>query len=167
MKIPHALAIVAAVLVAASALVGTGAAPQDKPASRTGVVNLKECLDKTRNAWIADIDAELQKLQEAESGRATDLNPQERARIRTKLLDLSNKRKLEVYGEIVRLSGVLARERGFDLVQRIDRMPSMESGDTDLMAQIDRRSVVYYEPAIDLTPALLDRLNRDYAARKK
>lgn len=157
MKLPHAALIVAAVLVAA--------APQDKPASRTGVLNLKECMDKTRNSWIADIEAELAKLQEAESGRATDLNPQERARIRAKFLELSNKRKLEVYGEIVRLSGALARERGFDLVQRIERMP--ESGDVDLMAQIERRSVVHYEPAIDLTPALLDRLNRDYAARKK
>ena len=150
-------------------LAGAFALAQDKPAagSRTGVLNLRDCLDKTRNAWIADIEQEIHKLQDAESGRAIDLNPQERARIRTKLLDLTNRRKLEVYIEIVRISGEVARERGFDLVQRIDRMPVIESGDTDLTAQIDRRLVVHHDAAIDLTPAVLERINRDYAARKK
>jgi Skp family chaperone for outer membrane proteins len=157
----------AAVVLLLSAAFAIGA--QDKPAagSRTGVLNLRDCMDKTRNAWIAEIEHEIQKLQEAESGRAIDLNPQERARIRTKLLDLSNRRKLEVYIEIVRVSGEVARERGFDLVQRIDRMPVIESGDTDLTAQIDRRLVVHHDVAIDLTSAVLERINRDYAARKK
>lgn len=142
---------------------------QDKPAigARTGVLNLRECMDKARNAWIADIEQEIHKMQEAESGRAIDLNPQERARIRTKLLDLSNKRKLEVYNEIVRLSGEAAKERGFDLVQRADRMPVIESGDTDLAAQIDRRAVVHYDASIDLTSTVLERINREYAARKR
>jgi Skp family chaperone for outer membrane proteins len=145
------------------------AGAQDKPAvgARIGVLNLRDCLDKARNTWIADIEQEVHKLQEAESGRATDLNPQERARIRTKILDLSNKRKLEVYNEIVRVSGDVAKERGFDLVQRVDRMPVIESGDTDLMAQIDRRGVVHFDPSIDVTSAVLERINKDYAGRKK
>ena len=151
---------------AASTRLGTS---QDKPAARarTGVLNLRDCMDKAKNAWIADIEKEIQKLQEAESGRAIDLNPQERQRIRTKILDLSNKRKLEVYGEIVRISGEAAKERGFDLVQRVDRMPVVESGDTDLGAQIDRRSVVHYDASIDLTATVLERVNSEYAARKK
>lgn len=142
---------------------------QDKPAAgaRTGVLNLRDCMDKSKNTWIADIEKEIQKMQEAESGRAIDLNPQERLRIRTKILDLSNKRKLEVYNEIVRISGDIAKERGFDLVQRVDRMPVVESGDTDLAAQIDRRGVVHYDPSIDLTATVLERLNREYAERKK
>ena len=145
------------------------AGAQDKPAAgaRTGVLNLRDCMDKAKNAWIADIEQEIHKLQEAESGRAIDLNPQERQRIRTKILDLSNKRKLEVYNEIVRISGEFAKERGFDLVQRVDRMPVVESGDTDLAAQIDRRSVVHYDASIDLTGTVLERINREYAARKK
>src|SRR5436190_15236572 len=140
---------------------------QDKPAAggaRTGVLNLRDCMDKARNAWIADIEQEIHKLQEAESGRAIDLNPQERSRIRAKLLDLSNRRKLEVYNEIVRISAEAARERGFDLVQRSDRMPAIDGADTDLMAQIDRRLVVHHEAAIDLTATVLERINRDYAA---
>jgi Skp family chaperone for outer membrane proteins len=171
-------AAIAVLLAAALALQASGqdksfdlALPglaQDKPAgARTGVLNLRDCMDKSRNRWIADIEQELQKMQEAESGRATDLNPQERARIRTKILDLSNKRRLEVYNEVVRLSGAVARERGFDLVQRVDRMPVIESGDTDLLAQIDRRGIVHYEPAIDITGEVVERLNKDHAARKK
>jgi len=157
--------IAVALLVAAAVLV---AAAQDKAAgARTGVLNLRECLDKSRNHWIADIEQEVQKVQDAESGRAIDLNPQERARISTKILDLSNKRKLEVYNEIVRISGDVAKERGFDLVQRVDRMPVIESGDTDLMAQIDRRAVVHYDASIDLTSTVLERINKEYAGRKK
>ena len=160
MKIAVVVFAAAAVLVAAA---------QDKPAlgPRTGVLNLRECMDKTKNAWIADILQEVHKLQEAESGRAIDLNPQERARIRTKILDLSNKRLIEVYNEIVRISGEAAKERGFDLVQRVDRMPAIESGDADLAAQIDRRSVIHYDASIDLTATVLERINRDYAAKKK
>ena len=158
MRIAAVLAVVFAAALAAKA--------QNNPApgARIGVLNLRDCMDKTRNTWIAQIDAEVQKMQEAEAGRATDLNPQERARIRTKLLDLSNKRKLEVYSEIVRLSGEIAKERGFDLIQRTDRMPVVESGDTDLAAQMERRAIVHFDPAIDITAEVLERLNR---ARKE
>jgi Skp family chaperone for outer membrane proteins len=141
---------------------------QGAPAGgRVGVLNLRDCMDKTKNHWIADIDQELQKLQEADSGRATDLNPQERLRIRTKNLDASNRKRLEVYTEIVRISGALAKERGYDVVQRVERMPTLESGDTDLMGQIDRRTIVHFDPAVDLTTVVLEQINKDYATRKK
>ncbi len=166
MKIALRMAAVPAVLIIA--VLGLQASGQDKPAgARTGVLQLRDSMDRGRNAWIAAIDAEIQKMQEAEAGRATDLNPQERARIRTKIGDYSNKRKLEVYQEIVRLSGVVAKERGFDVVQRLDRMPVIESGDTDLMAQIDRRAVIAYDPAVDITSEVVDRLNKEHAARRK
>jgi Skp family chaperone for outer membrane proteins len=163
MKSAAVPALVAVLLAAAFALA------QDKPAAggRSGVLNMRECMDKAHNVWIADIEQELQKMQEAEAGRAIDLNPQERARIRTKILDHSNRRKLEVYTQIVRITGEAARERGFELVQRVDRMPVIESGDTDLPAQIDRRLVVHNDPAIDLTPTVLERINKEYAAKKK
>ena len=163
---PTASAAVAFLLLAALAL---QARQQNNPApgARTGVLNLRECTDKARNAWIAEIDAEVQKMQEAEAGRATDLNPQERARIRNKILDFSNKRRLEVYAEIVRLSGEIAKERGFDLVQRVDRMPAVESGDADLGTQMERRAIVHYDPAIDITGEVLARLNQVHAAKKK
>jgi Skp family chaperone for outer membrane proteins len=165
MKLSHvAVAALALSLAAALAVQGQEKAP---PGGRIGVVNLRDCLDKTKNQWIADIDLELQRLQEADSGRATDLNPQERLRIRTKNLDAGNRRRLEVYTEIVRLSSLLAKERGFDVVQRIDRMPTLESGDADLMGQIDRRAIVHFDPSIDLTASVLEQLNKGYAARKK
>lgn len=163
---PRASAVIAVILVGALAVRAGG---QDKAAAggRVGVLNLSDCVDKARNHWIAEIDQEIQKLQEAESGRATDLNPKERIRIRTKIQDLKNKKGLEVYNEVVRLSGVVAKERGFDLIQRADRMPVIEAGDTDLSAQIDRRAIVHYDPAIDITAEVLDRINKDHEARKK
>src|SRR5690349_4603696 len=134
---PRAATVIAVTLIAALAL----AAAQDKPAAgaRSGTLNVRDCMDKTRNQWMAEIEQELAKMQEAASGRATDLNPQERARIRTKHLDHANKRRLELYAAIVRIAADVAKERGFDLVHRIDRVPTVESGDPDLMAQIFSR----------------------------
>jgi Skp family chaperone for outer membrane proteins len=165
MKLISAASAAVAVLLLSAFLLQAQNAPA--AGARSGVLNLRDCMDKAKNAWIADIEQEIQKLQEAESGRATDLNPQERARIRTKILDLTNKRRLEVYTEIVRLSAAIAKERGFDLVQRIDRMPVVESGDTDLGAQIDRRTIVHFDPAIDITAEVLERINKQHAEKKK
>jgi len=165
MKIsPVLIAVLSLSLAAALAVQGQDKAPA---AGRTGVLNLRECMDRARNRWIADVEGELQKQQEADSGRATDLNPQERLRIRTKNQDAANRKRLEVYTEIVRLAGTVARERGYDLVQRIDRMPVLESGDPDVMGEIERRGVLYSDPSIDLSAEVLERLNRGYAARKK
>lgn len=159
-----ASAVIAVLLLSALILQAQNA---PAPGARAGVLNLRDCMDKARNHWIADIEQEVHKVQEAESGRATDLNPQERARIRTKILDLSNKRRLEVYNEVVRISGVVAKERGFDLIQRVERVPAFESGDTDLVAQLDRRSIVHFDPAIDITSEVVERINRQYGERKK
>ena len=170
MKLATVAAVVTATLAAALLVQATATpAAQDKPAagSRTGVLNLRDCLDWTRNSWIADIDLEVQKQKESESGRASDLNPRERARIRAKIEDLSNRRRLEVYNEIVRLSGVIAKERGFDLIQRVDRMPLLEGGEGDLGAQIDRRAIVHHDSSIDITAEVIDRINKEHAARKK
>jgi Skp family chaperone for outer membrane proteins len=163
---PRASAVIAVILVGALAVRAGG---QDKApgGGRSGVLNLRDALDKSRNQWIAEIEQEIQKLQESEAGRATDLNPQERNRIRTKIQDLSNRRRLEVYSEVVRLSGLIAKERGFDLVQRADRMPMLEAGEADLNAQIERRAIVHYDPAIDITAELLDRINKEHPVRKK
>ncbi len=151
-------------LIAVAAALSLQGAPAG---GRVGVLNLRDCLDKTKNTWIADIEQELQKQQEADSGRASDLNPQERLRIRTKNQDAGNRKRLEVYTEIVRISGLLAKERGFDVVQRVDRMPVVEPGDPDLLLQLDRRQVLHYDPAVDLTAAVLEQINKDHAARKK
>jgi len=161
-----AAAFFLAVVVWAAAF-AAGAQDKRVGGARTGVLNLRDCMDKSKNGWIADIEQEIQKMQEAESGRATDVNPQERSRIRAKILDLSNRRKFEVYAEIVRISGEVARERGFDLIQRVDRMPVLESGENDLLSQIDRRLVVHHDPAVDVTATVLERINKEYAARKK
>jgi Skp family chaperone for outer membrane proteins len=162
MRVAAVLAVLFAAALAAKA--------QNNPApaaARSGVLNLRDCMDKTRNTWIAEIDAEVQKMQEADSGRVTDLNPKERTRIRNKILDHSNRRRNEVYTEIVRLSGVVAKERGFDLIQRVDPMPVVESGDTDFAAQLERRPIVHFDPSIDITGEVLERLNREHAAKKK
>jgi len=158
-------AVIAVTLVAALAL----GARQEKPAAggRTAALNVRDCMDALRNQWMAEINEEIIKMQQADSGRATDLNPQERNRIRTKILDHYNKRRLELYSAVVRVAGAVAKERGFDLVARAEVLPAPASGDPDLMAQIYSRDLVYSDPAIDITGEVLERINREHAARKK
>lgn len=138
------------------ALAVIGSAQEKAPAGgRVAVINLRDATDKARNPMIADIEVELQKQQEADFARATDLNPSERQRIRNKLMELSTRLHAEANAEIVRISGLLAKERGFDLVQGVD---------ADLMGAVERRGILYYDPSVDLTSAVLDRI---VAARKK
>ncbi len=167
MKIdPRALAVAAIALVAALAI---GASGQDKPpaGARSGVLHVRDCMDPSRNSWMAEIHQEILKMQEADSGRATDLNPQERKRIYTKNLDHFNKRRLELYAAVVRHAGDVAKERGYDLVHRIDPMPTVASGDADLLERIYSRDLVYQAPGIDITAEVLERLQREHAGRKK
>ena len=156
----------------AFALVLAAALPAQDPekppaAARVGVVSIRDCMEKGRNAWVADIELELQKIVEQDSGRSTDPNPQERARVRAKVQEAGNRRRLEVYGEIVRVSGLIARERGLEIVQNSDRMPGLPTPEADLMPILERRAVVWHAPETELTQAVLDRLNREYAERKK
>jgi Skp family chaperone for outer membrane proteins len=166
MKLDPRSAAALAVLLAAALALG---ATQDKAAAgaRVGVLNVRECLDKARNPWMAEIEEELLKMQQADSGRASDPNPGERSRIRAKILDHANKRRLELYAAIVRISGAVAKERGFDLVQRADRVPTAEPGDADVMSQLATRDIVYADPGIDITSEVLDRVVKEHAARKK
>jgi Skp family chaperone for outer membrane proteins len=165
------LRVAAAIAVTLVAALALRAGAQDKPAAgptgRTAVLNVRECMDALRNQGMAEINEEIVKMQQADSGRATDLNPQERNRIRTKILDHYNKRRLEVYTAVVRLAGTVAKEKGFDLVQRADLMPAPVSGDPELMTQIYSRDLVYFDPGIDITSEVLDRINKEHAARKK
>jgi Skp family chaperone for outer membrane proteins len=142
---------------------------QDKPAAlgRTGLLNMRDLLDKAKNPWIVDIDQEMQKITDTDAGRSTDVNPLERSRVRNKILETGNRRRMELYGEIVRISGEVARERGFDLIQRLDRMPVHEGPESDVLGQIDRRAIVYYDPALDITPTVMERLLKEFATRKK
>lgn len=165
MRISMTAAVVAVAVAATLAL----PAQDNKPpaGARTGLLNLRDLMDKSKNPWIADIEQELQKIQETDAGRSTDVNPSERARVRNKILETGNRRRAELYGEIVRISGEVAKERGFDLIQRVDRMPAVEGPESDVLGQIDRRAVVYYDPSIDITPTVLDRVLKEFAARKK
>jgi Skp family chaperone for outer membrane proteins len=46
-------------------------------------------------------------------------------------------------------------------------MPVVESGDSDLAAQIDRRGIVHFDPSIDITSEVLERINKDHGPKKK
>jgi len=167
MRLSPRVAALAAVLLAAALAVAASGQDKAPAGARSGVLNIRDCMDKGRNPWMAEIDQELATMQEAASGRASDLNPQERTRIRTKHLDYYNKRRLELYAAVVRIAADIAKERGFDVVQRLERFPTVETGEPELMAQIYSREVVHADPGIDITNEVLDRIAKEHAGRKK
>lgn len=173
----HKLAwAIVSVTIAGALAFQSGASARSRPGNpqealglsgRTAMLRMRDCMDPTQNSRIAADEAEVKKLQESESGRATDLNPEERHRVSTKITDARNRLKLASYVQIVRMSEVVAREHGFDIVCNADRVPMFESGQPDLGAALARRTVIFFRPEVDITREVLDRLNCEWTALNK
>ena len=73
----------------------------------------------------------------------------------------------EMYEEIVEVIGKTARQRGVDIV--LYRMSAgLQSENTpQLLQEIERRKVLYAADRVDLTDAIMKRLNDSYRAKKK
>ena len=73
----------------------------------------------------------------------------------------------EMYKEIQAAVAEVAKERGFDLViQSQPRELSPAQSVQQLIAQIDRQKVLYNAPAVDITAAILQRVNEGYRVKK-
>jgi len=74
--------------------------------------------------------------------------------------------KNQLYVEARKMATVIAREMKIDLVLRSDD-GAFEEDKSDMALQKNiLRSVLYHDPALDITPTVLARLNEDYKKRK-
>jgi Skp family chaperone for outer membrane proteins len=85
---------------------------------------------------------------------------------RARYLDYYSERKIEIYNEIRRVVTLIAAEQKFDLVLRIET-PTLEEQDTETVSQrINNRVVLFYHDSVDITPAVVKRLNDEWAKAK-
>lgn len=141
----------------------------------------EKALQADHNKRKKKLDYELKKLEaerkRLESGRLDKAS----TRYRAKLKDLVGryetlkaksaweaddfKRKMrrkteELYEQIVAEVQAYAKEHGIDLVLKIDDVPEESNSDGALAAKINRRGILFASKRIDITDAVLRRLNR-------
>lgn len=73
--------------------------------------------------------------------------------------------KIELYNEIRRVVSLVGQEQKFDLILRVEE-PELKDDDPEGVNQrISSRVVLYNQDSLDLTPAVLDRLNQEWKLR--
>ncbi|OPX25284.1 MAG: hypothetical protein B1H04_00165 [Planctomycetales bacterium 4484_123] len=71
-----------------------------------------------------------------------------------------------LYREILAAVAQVAKARNIDLVLYSEEVQIASKTTPELYSKIAQRKCLYHKPAIDLTKAVLDRLNRQYSARR-
>lgn len=71
----------------------------------------------------------------------------------------------EMYKEIVKLAGTIAKEQGYQIVLSADETTAEPNPDIEKL--ISQRKVLYADPSIDLTDTVMARLNEAYKAAAK
>lgn len=71
----------------------------------------------------------------------------------------------EMYSDILRLIETVAKERGYELVLYRDELDLASSNRSELLSKIALRKVLYSSDAIDITDAVLKRLDSLYESR--
>ena len=73
----------------------------------------------------------------------------------------------EMYREILTAVETVAKQQGCDLVIYREDVPIASQNTTELLNKIAQRKCLYFDPAIDLTDAVLHLANRRYADQPK
>ena len=85
---------------------------------------------------------------------------------RLRYLDFYNDKKVEIYNEIRRVVGMIAKEQKFDLVLRVEAPQLEEDTRETPTAQIASRVVLYQQESVDMTSDVVKRLNDEYKKEK-
>lgn len=82
-------------------------------------------------------------------------------------LDFYSDRKIEIYNEIRRVVGLIAQEQKFDLILRVESPTLSDQQDPENVTQrINNRVVLYSHDNVDITTAVVERLNAEYKKGK-
>ena len=155
-----------AVVVAASWWIHAQA--QDRPAAAPSIAvfDLRACFEPANVPYVREIDQELQAFADEGAKKARE-NPQEKEKVRTQYLELFERRKLEVYTVVDRIVAELGKERGYTVILQKLRIPPQDARGESTTSKLERRTVLYNDPAVDVTAEVLKRLNAEFADPKK
>ncbi|HDZ22842.1 hypothetical protein LCGC14_0203400 [marine sediment metagenome] len=73
----------------------------------------------------------------------------------------------EMYEDILKIVQVVADERGYKIVLFRESRDTQTENVEQLMAQIQNRKVLYHTAGVDISQAVLARLNHEYKARSR
>ncbi|MDP6637537.1 MAG: OmpH family outer membrane protein [Phycisphaerae bacterium] len=71
----------------------------------------------------------------------------------------------EMYVEVQKAIGIVAKSRGFKVVLHQHRGKLRAASTTDMRAEISQRQVVYSDDSVDITASVLSSLNASYRAK--
>ena len=69
----------------------------------------------------------------------------------------------KLYAEIVKVIADYCRDQKLDLVVKVDDTPLTSESIDELLFKIKQRNIIYFSPKLDITDAVLNRLNKGYA----
>lgn len=69
----------------------------------------------------------------------------------------------KLYAEISKAIADYSREQGLDLIVKVDDSPLTSESIDELLFKINQRGIVYSSPRLDITDAVLNRLNKGYS----
>jgi Skp family chaperone for outer membrane proteins len=131
--------------------------------------------DELRGKKIESITAEMKELKTGSKEYDTRVNELAKLTIERETLqkfeDNSNMREYyhmseEIYTELQKVAAEVAKENGFHLVLNSDdTAPSDDK--PDLFARMERKKVLYSDPSLDITDAIVARMNQQYKTEKK
>jgi Skp family chaperone for outer membrane proteins len=132
--------------------------------------------DDARGKEISDLEAKLKPLQEGSAifeetfAKLQKLDVDRQAWRKTQESTVVREHRMlteQMYEEIAKVIADLAKEQGFDLVIYRDNVDLASQTTSELLAKIAQRKVLYNDPSLDLTQAVLERANAAYKAAKK
>jgi len=132
--------------------------------------------DDSRGKEMSDLEAKLKPLQEGSAvfeetfAKLQKLDVDRQAWRKTQESSIVREHRMlteQMYEEIVKVIADLAKEQGFDLVVYRDNIDLASQTTSELLAKIAQRKVLYNDPSLDLTQAVLERANAAYKAAKK
>ena len=82
-------------------------------------------------------------------------------------LDFYSDRKIEIYNEVRRVVTIIAQEQKYDLILRVEAPSLSDQQDPENVTQrINNRVVLYSHDSVDITNAVVERLNAEYKKQK-
>ena len=131
--------------------------------------------DELRGKKIERITAELKELKTGSKEYDARVNELAKLTIERETLqkfeDNRNVREYyrmseDIYTELQKAAADVAKENGFHIVLNSDDT-SPSDDKPDLFARMERKKVLYSDPALDITDAIVARMNQQYKAEKK
>lgn len=148
---------IALVLFAVAGMMISARGETPPPRLKVGVVNLKHCFDPDRILRIQDAeDAYKQFLKEL---KEEDFEPLESER---RALKKYQEIQRQIYNDIRVAITAIGKDKSYDLILKVDEATLGDESIESVPKRINHRPVLFHGEEMDITDAVIKRLNETY-----